>query len=100
MCAGGGSDAPPSSLAMTSALPSPVVKAMELYELPKDMPIATRWAGSVCALILRGAEAGGVVEVSGLFCEALLLERREGRNKLEDTGIVFVDFTCISSLVV
>jgi hypothetical protein len=58
MGAGGWDDAPPSSLAMTSALPSPVVKAMELYELPKDMPIATRCAGSVCALILRGAEAG------------------------------------------
>lgn len=24
---------------------------MELYELPKDRPIATRWAGSGCALI-------------------------------------------------
>jgi len=24
---------------------------MELYEFPNEMPIATRWAGSACALI-------------------------------------------------
>jgi hypothetical protein len=30
---------------------------MELYELPKDRPIATRWAGSGCALIVGGAVA-------------------------------------------
>lgn len=28
------------------------VKAMELYEFPNEMPIATRWAGSACALML------------------------------------------------
>lgn len=31
---------------------------MELYELPKEIPIATRCAGSACALILRGEKAG------------------------------------------
>jgi hypothetical protein len=25
---------------------------MELYEFPNEIPIATRWAGSACALIL------------------------------------------------
>lgn len=32
---------------------------MELYELPKDIPIATRCAGSACALILRGETFSG-----------------------------------------
>lgn len=62
---------PPSSLAITSAFPScyfvrkwparamgaghtPVVKPMELYEFPKEIPIATRWAGSFSALIMGG----------------------------------------------
>ena len=68
-----------SSLAMTCALPScyvsetlrengyrhalrtPLVKAIELYELPKDIPIATLCAGSACALILRGYTSFGYV---------------------------------------
>ena len=48
------------------------VKAMELYEFPNEMPIATRWAGSACALILAvcmcvrcGAALRCVPSVSG-----------------------------------
>jgi hypothetical protein len=37
---------PPSSFAMTSTLPSAVYAAIELFELPKAMPIATRSPGS------------------------------------------------------
>lgn len=33
---------------------TPVVKAMELYELPNEMPMATRWAGSAGALMAAG----------------------------------------------
>lgn len=42
-------DIPPSSLAITSALSS-TVKAMELLELPKVIPMATRSPGSTPAL--------------------------------------------------
>ena len=41
---------------------TPEVKAIELYELPKDIPIATRCAGSACALILRGETLFGCVK--------------------------------------
>ena len=43
------------------ALRTPLVKAIELYELPKDIPIATLCAGSACALILRGYTSFGYV---------------------------------------
>ena len=38
---------PPSSLAMTSALSSIVVYAIELFEFPKEIPIACRSPGEV-----------------------------------------------------
>lgn len=63
---------------MTSALPSCLdvslyqqhsgkerltleVKAMELYEFPNEIPIATRWAGSACALIVDVCCGGGAL---------------------------------------
>lgn len=45
---------------------TPEVKAMDEYEFPKEIPIATRWAGSACALIFCGG-AGEFVRPVGVF---------------------------------
>jgi hypothetical protein len=39
---------------------------MDEYEFPKEIPIATRWAGSAWALIFRGV-TGGFVRSVGVF---------------------------------
>jgi hypothetical protein len=57
---------PPSSLAITSALSSMVVYAMELFEFPNEIPIACRSAGDdPSAAILSAWKCGRIERKSG-----------------------------------
>jgi hypothetical protein len=58
--------APPSSLAMTSALSSLVVYAIELFELPKAMPMACR---SLEADPLVDDSSGAILTGGGILWE-------------------------------
>lgn len=57
-------DLPPSSLAITSALSSTVVTAMELLEFPKEIPMVCRSPGVEPLVVSRSADILPILDIT------------------------------------